>query len=127
MQAGAMGRGGEIFVLDMGEPICITDLAMDMVRLMGLRIGEDIDIVYSGLRPGEKIHEELVTDEEEVEPTGNEKIMMVKTPPFDWINLQQEIDTLLKDMDQYDSQKIKQVLISMIPENRYLFPERSKE
>ena len=126
MQAGAMGRGGEIFVLDMGEPIRITDLAMDMVRLMGLKIGEDIDIVYSGLRPGEKIHEELVTDEEEVEPTGNEKIMMVKTPPFDWISLQKEIDTLLKDMDQYDSQKIKQILISMIPENRYLSPERPK-
>ncbi len=121
MQAGAMGRGGEIFVLDMGEPILITDLAMDMVRLMGLKIGEDIDIVYSGLRPGEKIHEELVTDEEEVEPTGNEKIMMVKTPPFDWINLQKEIDTLVRNMDRYDSQKIKQVLISMIPENRHPF------
>ena len=61
MQAGAMGKGGEIFVLDMGEPVKITDLAQDMIRLMGLKVGEDIEIIYTGLRPGEKLHEELVS------------------------------------------------------------------
>lgn len=119
LQAGAMGRGGEIYVLDMGEPICINDLAMDMVRLMGLKMGEDIDIVYSGLRPGEKIHEELITDEEEVELTLHEKIMMVKAPPFDRIDLQKRIEELAKNMEQYSAQEIRDVLISMIPEYRH--------
>ncbi len=115
LQAGAMGRGGEIYVLDMGEPIRINDLAMDMVRLMGLKIGEDIEIVYSGLRPGEKIHEELVTDEEEVASTPHEKIMMVKSPPFDWIVLQKEIEGLVKKIDRYSPEEIKKSLILMIP------------
>jgi FlaA1/EpsC-like NDP-sugar epimerase len=115
LQAGAMGMGGEIYVLDMGEPIRINNLAMDMVRLMGLKIGEDIDIVYSGLRPGEKIHEELVTDEEEVESTPHEKIMMVKSPPFDWIALEKEIEELVKKIDRYSPEEIKKSLILMIP------------
>ena len=59
IQAGAMGQGGEIFVLDMGEPVRIVDLAPDMIRLSGLRVGEDIEIEFTGLRPGEKLYEEL--------------------------------------------------------------------
>lgn len=117
MQAGAMGRGGEIYVLDMGEPIRIMDLATDMIRLMGLRVGEDIDIVQSGLRPGEKIHEELVTEEEEMEPTRHEKIMVVKSPPFDWVNLQRRIEALVKEMDQYPTEKIKELLITAVPKS----------
>jgi FlaA1/EpsC-like NDP-sugar epimerase len=117
MQAGAMGRGGEIYVLDMGEPIRIMDLATDMIRLMGLRVGEDIDIVQSGLRPGEKIHEELVTEEEEMEPTKHEKIMVVKSPPFDWVNLQRRIEALVKEMDQYPTEKIKELLITAVPKS----------
>jgi FlaA1/EpsC-like NDP-sugar epimerase len=126
MQAGAMGKGGEIFVLDMGKPIRITDLAMDMVRLMGLKIGEDIDIVYSGLRPGEKIHEELVTDEEEVEPTGNEKIMMVKSPPFDWIILKKKIEELVKNLNHYNPEEVKEILISMVIENQRSFTQNHR-
>jgi len=118
MQAGAMGRGGEIYVLEMGEPIRITDLAMDMVRLMGLKMVEDIDIVYSGLRPGEKIHEELITDEEKSEPTLHEKIMIVKSPPVNWTDLQKRIEELLKNVDQYSPEEIKKSLILMVPENR---------
>ncbi|MCX5803001.1 MAG: nucleoside-diphosphate sugar epimerase/dehydratase, partial [Proteobacteria bacterium] len=117
MQAGAMGKGGEIYVLDMGEPVRITDLAADMVRLMGLRMGEDIDIVYSGLRPGEKIHEELITDEEEVEPTSHEKIMMVKASSFDWIDLQKRIEEFVEKIDQYNPQEIREKLMSIVPEN----------
>jgi len=76
IQAGAMGQGGEIFVLDMGEPVKITDLARDMIRLSGLREGEDIDIEFTGLRPGEKLFEELYGDQENHRPTAHSKIMV---------------------------------------------------
>jgi FlaA1/EpsC-like NDP-sugar epimerase len=117
MQAGAMGKGGEIYVLDMGEPVRIVDLASDMVRLMGLKLGEDMDIAYIGLRPGEKLHEELVTDEEETEPTTHEKIMMVKSPVIDWAVLQKKIEDLIQKMDQYSPDEIRELLMSLIPEN----------
>ena len=75
IQAGCMGQGGEIFVLDMGEPVRILDLARDMIRLSGLREGDDIDIEITGLRPGEKLYEELYNESEEHHPTSHEKIM----------------------------------------------------
>ena len=78
IQAGAMGNGGEIFVLDMGEPVRIVDLARDMVRLSGLREGEDIEIQFSGVRPGEKLFEELHIDGETHLPTSHPKIMVAK-------------------------------------------------
>jgi FlaA1/EpsC-like NDP-sugar epimerase len=93
---------------------------------MGLKIGEDIDIVYSGLRPGEKIHEELVTDEEEVEPTGNEKIMMVKSPPFDWIILKKKIEELVKNLNHYNPEEVKEILISMVIENQRSFTQNHR-
>jgi FlaA1/EpsC-like NDP-sugar epimerase len=75
IQAGAMGQGGEIFVLDMGEPVRIVDLARDMIRLSGLREGDDIEIAFTGLRPGEKLFEELYSDYEQQRPTSHPKIM----------------------------------------------------
>ena len=78
LQAGMMGRGGETFVLDMGEPSRIVDLARDMVRLSGLRLGEDIELKFVGVRPGEKLYEELVLDTEGHLPTPHSKIMIVK-------------------------------------------------
>ena len=81
LQAGAMGKGGEIFVLDMGEPVRIVDLAHEMIRLSGLKPGEDIDVVFTGVRPGEKLYEEMGTDEENVAPTGRPKILIGKIPP----------------------------------------------
>ncbi len=74
IQAGAMGRGGEIFVLDMGEPVRIEALARDLIRLSGLRVGEDIAIEYTGIRPGEKLYEELHSQDETHLPTGHPKI-----------------------------------------------------
>lgn len=78
IQAGAMARGGEIFVLDMGKPVKIVDLAKDLIRLSGLSAGEDIKIEFTGLRPGEKLYEELLTEEEGLEKTDNEKIYVGK-------------------------------------------------
>ncbi len=78
IQAGALGRGGEIFVLDMGTPIKIADMARDLIRLMGKEPDKDIEIVYTGLRPGEKIFEELITDEEGIERSEHSKIMVLR-------------------------------------------------
>jgi FlaA1/EpsC-like NDP-sugar epimerase len=75
LQAGALGRGGEVFVLDMGEPIRILDLATDLVRLSGLEVGRDIEIRYSGIRPGERLYEEPFFRHEEVLPTRHPKIL----------------------------------------------------
>ncbi|MEQ8211464.1 MAG: nucleoside-diphosphate sugar epimerase/dehydratase [Lacipirellulaceae bacterium] len=79
IQAGAMGQGGEIFVLDMGEPVRIVDLAKDMIRLSGLRVDEDIEIKFSGLRPGEKLYEELYGTEENHTETPHPKIMVAES------------------------------------------------
>ncbi len=81
LQAGAMGRGGEIFVLDMGRPVRIVDLARSMIRLSGLRVGEDVEIHFTGLRPGEKLFEELYGAGEERRPTAHPKIMAAAGEP----------------------------------------------
>ena len=75
LQAGAMAKGGEIFILDMGQPVRIVDLAQNLIRLAGKEIGEDAEIVYTGLRPGEKLHEELVVEGEDVVGTSHPKVM----------------------------------------------------
>src|SRR5439155_20277734 len=76
LQAGAMGRGGEIFVLDMGEPVRVLDWAIGMIRLSGLRVNDDIEIEIVGLRPGEKLYEELYDADEQHERTAHPKIMV---------------------------------------------------
>jgi FlaA1/EpsC-like NDP-sugar epimerase len=117
MQAGAMGKGGEIFVLDMGEPVKITDLAHDMVRLMGLSVGDDIDIAYTGLRPGEKLHEELVSEEEESIKTMHGKITMVKSPPVDWPSLRTRIEEVVAHGNSNDPAEVLEILTSVISMN----------
>ena len=87
LQAGAMGQGGEVFVLEMGKPVRIVDLARNMIRLSGRELGVDAEIAFTGLRPGEKLHEELVIQGEDVTPTSHPKIMKLigdgEMPP-DW-------------------------------------------
>jgi FlaA1/EpsC-like NDP-sugar epimerase len=83
LQAAAMGRGGEIFVLDMGEPVRIVDLAKELITLSGLRPGEDIEIVFTGSRPGEKLFEELTIEGEDIQPTKHPKIKIWKNIPVD--------------------------------------------
>jgi len=78
MTAGAMGTGGEIFLLDMGEPIKIIDIATKLINFSGLKLGKDVEVVFTGLRPGEKLHEELYWQGEGIVPTENKKITMLK-------------------------------------------------
>jgi FlaA1/EpsC-like NDP-sugar epimerase/lipopolysaccharide/colanic/teichoic acid biosynthesis glycosyltransferase len=80
LQASTLGRGGEVFMLDMGEPVKIVDLARDLIELSGLEVGRDIDIIFTGMRPGEKLAEELSLDEETYEHTGHEKIRALSNP-----------------------------------------------
>ena len=82
LEAGATGEGGEIYVFDMGEPVKIADLATSMIRLSGLIEGQDIELVYSGLRPGEKLYEELLTDKESLKPSHNELIFIAEKEVF---------------------------------------------
>ena len=95
LEAGSMGKGGEIFVFDMGKPVAIVDLAKKMIRLYGLLPGIDIDIKYTGLRPGEKLYEELLTDAENTLPTYHEKIMIAKVRCAETPKIQQEFETLI--------------------------------
>jgi FlaA1/EpsC-like NDP-sugar epimerase len=80
MQAGAIGQGGEIFVLDMGRPVKILDLAKEMIRRRGLVIGRDVHIQMTGMRPGEKLYEELACDNEQTRPTSHERIRVWQLP-----------------------------------------------
>jgi FlaA1/EpsC-like NDP-sugar epimerase len=94
MQAGAIGKGGEIFVLDMGEPIRILDLAEELIRRSGLRVGEDIVIKFSGIRPGEKLYEELANDNEQTRPTSHEKIRVWELPAASEQQVERMLDIL---------------------------------
>src|ERR1017187_167012 len=96
LEAGTMGNGGEIFVFDMGEPVKIVDLAHKMIRLAGLIPGRDIQVAFTGLRPGEKLHEELLHNNEEVLPTHHKKIMISKVNNKGMGNVMEDIDNLIK-------------------------------
>jgi FlaA1/EpsC-like NDP-sugar epimerase len=94
LQAGAIGRGGQILLLDMGEPVRIRDLAEDMIRLSGLRVGEDVAIEYTGTRPGEKLYEELHLSSEPYLPTSHPKIIVVGHEPWEHSRITEAIDEL---------------------------------
>ena len=95
-EAGFMGEGGEIFVFDMGHPVKILDLAKKMIRLSGYTPGIDIKIVFSGLRPGEKLYEELLNKKEITIPTNNSKIMVAKVREFQFDEVSKHIDELIE-------------------------------
>ena len=116
LQAGAMGHGGEIFILDMGTPIKIDDMARDLIRLSGFEPDVDIKIEYVGLRPGEKLYEELITEGEGILPTSHEKIMVLKGVDCNLQILNGEIDDIIKLARSQDSEKIKGKLREIVPE-----------
>jgi FlaA1/EpsC-like NDP-sugar epimerase len=116
LQAGAMGEGGEIFILEMGEPIRIVDMARDLIRLHGLEPGKDVAIEFTGLRPGEKLYEELITSGEGIVPTGHEKIMVLRGKTRDAAALLAQIETLLAIARRGNREAIKKKLQEIVPE-----------
>ena len=118
IQAGALGRGGEVFVLDIGEPIKVLDLAKELIRLSGLEVGEDIDIKIVGLRPGEKLFEELLTKEERSRALGNsghKKIFIAKVEEVDGEKLEKDIKELERLAKEMDTEGIIRKLQWMVP------------
>ena len=95
LEAGTLGEGGEIFIFDMGRPVKIVDLAKNMIRLAGLEPGKDIVIEYTGLRPGEKLFEELLNNEELVKPTSHDKIMIANVREYDYDEMLMHFDKLV--------------------------------
>ena len=96
LEASTLGKGGEIFCFDMGAPVKISDLAKNMIRLAGFQPGKDIEIVYTGLRPGEKLYEELLNQKELTMPTANEKIMVANVRENDYDTMSKLIDELIR-------------------------------
>ena len=117
LQASILGRGGEVFVLDMGEPVKIVDLARDLIELSGLRVGDDIEIAFSGLRPGEKLYEELFITEEDYTRTTHTKIFVADNAgALVPIDLEQRIDRLIAAAECDDVAEIGPRLTEVVPE-----------
>ncbi len=116
LQAGAMGKGGEIFILDMGTAIRIDDMARDLIRLSGFEPDVDIPIEYVGLRPGEKLYEELITVGEDIVPTPHEKILVIRGSACNLGELNRQIDQLSLLAQQQDAEGIRVLLNKIVPE-----------
>lgn len=114
LQAGAYAKGGEIFVLDMGEPVKIADLAKNLIRLSGYKLGEDIEIEYTGLRPGEKLYEELLMDEEGLQDTENKMIHIGKPIDMDEEKFMHQL-IQLRDAANEDSDAIRAMVKEIVP------------
>ncbi len=121
LEAMTLGNGGEIFLFDMGEPVKILDLAKKMIRLTGLQPGKDIELKFTGLRPGEKLFEELLNKEEEVIPTDNKKILRAKVIEYDFDNVNNAIEHLLtlaaKNQDIEVVRQMKRIVPEYISNN----------
>jgi FlaA1/EpsC-like NDP-sugar epimerase len=116
LEAGMMGQGGEIFVFDMGKSVKIIDLAKNMIKLAGLELGKDINIVSKGLRPGEKLYEELLNDQENSMPTHHEKIMIGKVREYDFEEVNQKINELVALFETQDNDMIVAKMKELVPE-----------
>ena len=117
LQAGSIGHVGEIFVLDMGEPVLINDIAIELIKLSGFTPNIDIPIEYIGLRPGEKMFEELITKGENITDSPHEKIMILKNDlNHGWNQTLGESENIVKISKSYDSKLIKKSLVKLVPE-----------
>jgi FlaA1/EpsC-like NDP-sugar epimerase len=116
LEAVTMGNGGEVFLFDMGEPVKIVDLARKMIRLAGFVPGSDIEIRFTGLRPGEKLFEELLNKSEEVIPTHHKKILIAKVAEYDFYSVNKSIDVLLDFAWQNNDEDVVRQMKRIIPE-----------
>jgi len=116
LEAGAMGNGGEIFIFDMGEPVKILDLAKKMIKLSGLTLGKDIQINFTGLRPGEKLYEELLNNTENTIPTYHPKIMIAKVPDLIPENVIPKINRLIETLPEHNNFKVVSLMKDIVPE-----------
>ncbi len=131
IQAGAFAKGGEIFILDMGKPVKILDLARDLIRLSGFKLDEEIKIAFTGMRPGEKLYEEIMTNEEGTSATKHNRIFIGKPLDIAWKKLQliiSELDYVAKKADTVNrSQEIKELLHKIVPTYQGLSEEYKKQ
>ncbi len=131
LQAGAMGAGGEIFILEMGTPVRIADMARDMIRLSGKVPDQDIQIVYTGLRPGEKLHEELITHGEGIVATGHDKIMVLRRQAGGGqeleLGIRAQIARLETAAQSFDPARIQVALQEIVPEYNPPGPRQPNE
>jgi FlaA1/EpsC-like NDP-sugar epimerase len=120
LQSITYAKGGEIFVLNMGEPVKIYDLAKSLIELSGLTLGEDIEIEFTGLRPGEKLYEELLMNEENLEATGHEKIFITEPMDFTMDDVEEKLDAFREIIDNeiYDKEIIKETMRKCVPTYR---------
>ncbi len=116
LQSAYMGKGGEIFVLDMGEPLKISYLAEQMIHLSGKTPGEDIEIKYTGLRPGEKLYEELFYQQEDLLKTEHKKILLARSSDSDWSIIEQKMALLQSACDEFDEDRVQSILYDLVPE-----------
>jgi FlaA1/EpsC-like NDP-sugar epimerase len=122
LQAGALGKGGEVFVLNMGEPVRVLDLAKDMITLSGLTPFEDIDIVFTGIRPGEKLFEELETAEEQLAKTVHPKIFIAKIAGYPKGKVRYAVKQLASVLDRGGEVELRRFLNELLPEARLETP-----
>lgn len=116
LEAGAMGKGGEIFIFDMGKSVKIVDLAKKMIQLSGMTLDKDIYIKYTGLRPGEKLYEELLNNSENTVPTHHGQILIAKVREYDYETISGEIDSLITLFDKQDNFSIVGKMKQIVPE-----------
>lgn len=116
LEAGCMGQGGEIFVFDMGAPVKIYDMAKRMIRLAGLTPGKDIEIIETGLRPGEKLYEELLNDEETTMPTHHKKIMIAKVREYDYYGVEHALEEMITQALDCEKTNTVRCMKMLVPE-----------
>jgi len=116
LQAATMGKGGEVFVLDMGEPLKIAYLAEQMIRLSGKIPGDDIEIKYTGLRPGEKLYEELFYKQEDLLKTEHKKILLARSTRSEWKMIESNMGLLQRACDEFDENRIQELIYELVPE-----------
>jgi len=116
LQACVLGRGGEVFVLDMGEPVSISFLAEQLIRLAGKEPGRDIEIVYTGLRPGEKLFEELFHEDESYAKTAHEKIFLSRGASQGLAGIEDKLRQAESAVMRYDNAELRALLLELVPE-----------